>query len=444
MTRRIVLAITAVTVAALAAFGIPLGIIIQRQYRSEAILELERQATAATIEVPSTFRAENDPIELPPGTDGATLAVYLPDGQRVAGAGPEPGGEVVEAAAQGSVADGQVGTQLVVAVPVTSQERVFAVVRAAQPHDQLRDRVERAWLAMGGLALGVAVAAFATAIGLARRLQRPVDQLIDAATVLGSGDFSARAGRSGITELDRAADALDATAERIGAIVERERAFSADASHQLRTPLTAMRVHLHQAEGGAGDDDGGAALSRLGDDLDRLEQTTHDLLRLARDSDPRDEVVAVEELLDGVERHWHGPLASAGRRLTIRHQDRPEVRASTAALRQILDVLIDNALRHGSGTVTVTVREVAGGCAVDVHDEGARAIDDADGIFAAPLQRSTGPRDRPGARPHPGRGRRRTAADHGPGAGTDVHPAAVRAARLTEALPPRDPPRGCA
>ncbi len=70
-----------------------------------------------------------------------------------------------------------------------------------------------------------------------------------------------------------------------------------------------MRVHLHQAEGGAGDDDGGAALSRLGDDLDRLEQTTHDLLRLARDSDPRDEVVTVEELLDGVERHWHGPLA---------------------------------------------------------------------------------------------------------------------------------------
>ncbi len=379
MTRRIVTAITAVAIAAVAAFGLPLGVVIQRQYRAEAILELERQAAAATIEVPSTFQADRDPLEVPEGTDGARLGVYLPDGTKVAGSGPDRLAGIVSDAARGDVADGQVGSQLVVAVPVTSQERVFAVVRAAQSTDQLDGRVQRAWAAMGALALVVAAVAFAVAVGLARRLQRPVDRLVESATILGRGDFSARAQRSGIGELDRAAEALDATAARIGAIVERERAFSADASHQLRTPLTSMRLHLHQATDPAGDTQ--AALGHLESDLDRVEQTTEDLLQLARDRGEQHDEIDLSDLVGGLEERWHATLASVGRPFVVRAEDRPTVRASAPALRQILDVLIDNAFHHGAGPVTVRVREIGDGCGIDVHDEGAEMIKDPDAIF---------------------------------------------------------------
>lgn len=379
MTRRIVTAITAVAIAAVIAFGLPLGVLIQRQYRAEAILELERQATAATIEVPSTFQADRDPLEVPEGTDGATIGVYLPDGTKVAGAGPDRTGGVVREAASGKVADEQVGSQLVVAVPVTGQERVSAVVRAAQPTDRLNSRVQRAWAAMAALALVVAAGAFALALGLARRLQRPVDRLVESATILGRGDFSARAERSGVRELDDAAEALDATAARIGAIVERERAFSADASHQLRTPLTSMRLHLYQAKEPGGDTE--AALGRLDGDVDRLEQTAEDLLRLARDSGTHQDEVDPVDLVHALEERWHGTLAAAGRPFVILTEGRPIVRASAPALRQILEVLLDNAHRHGSGRVTLTVREVGDGCAIDVHDEGSVTIDDPDAVF---------------------------------------------------------------
>ena len=142
-----------------------------------------------------------------------------------------------------------------------------------------------------------------------------IEHLIEAAKVLGEGDFSARSNRSGIGEMDEAAAALDATAMRLGAILERERAFSADASHQLRTPLTAMRVHLHELEQSA--DDPGAARVQLENDLNRLEQTIEDLLRLARDSAPQRDPIDLEALLQAIERRWHGPSPRQGGRLLV-------------------------------------------------------------------------------------------------------------------------------
>src|SRR5205823_9914534 len=104
---------------------------------------------------------------------------------------------------------------------------------------------------------------------------------------------------------------------------------------------------------------------------DRLERTVDELLALARDTTPSAGPFLLDELLTDVREHWHGLLAAAGRPLRIRVADGlPEAAASNAAVRQIVTVLLDNAQRHGRGTVTLRVRDATEALALDVIDEG--------------------------------------------------------------------------
>jgi signal transduction histidine kinase len=177
-----------------------------------------------------------------------------------------------------------------------------------------------------------------------------------------------------VAEVDAAAAALNATAERLGHLVARERAFTADASHQLRTPLTGLRLRLEAALAAPETDRGvtvEAALEGALEDVDRLESTVEDLLALARDVAPVRQPLDLAGLLDEVERHWRGPLAAAGRPLRVQSEPRlPEAHASAAAVRQVLDVLVGNAAEHGAGAVSVRARAAPDAIAVDVDDEG--------------------------------------------------------------------------
>ena len=219
MTRRVVLAIAGVAALAVIGFGIPLGAVIQQVYVKDELVRLEREATAATIEVPKTFGGE--PVELPRARNGSSLALYLPDGRRIAGRGPTRGDEVVREAMHGQVSDARHRGSIVVAVPVTSSERVIAVMRASRPESTIANRAWKAWLKMAALGAAVVALAAVGAFLLARRLTRPVTAFAGAVTRLGDGDFSVRAGRSGIGEFDVAAAALDSTAGRLGGLLER-------------------------------------------------------------------------------------------------------------------------------------------------------------------------------------------------------------------------------
>src|SRR5439155_9797131 len=117
----------------------------------------------------------------------------------------------------------------------------------------------------------------------ASRLAAPIGEMATVAERLGHGDFSARLADHGIPEVDRVAGALNATAARLGALIARERAFSSDASHQLGTPLTSLRLGLESALVTPGADKD-AAINDAVAEVERLQQTITTLLTIARDA----------------------------------------------------------------------------------------------------------------------------------------------------------------
>src|SRR5205807_10638212 len=118
-------------------------------------------------------------------------------------------------------------------------------------------------------------------------------------------------------------------------------------------------------------------------EVDRLQATVEDLLALARDAHGARTRVDLAGVVGEVQTRWHGTLAAAGRPLrTNLARDVPDVVTSKAAVAHVLDILLENAVRHGSGAVTVSVRRAGSGVAVDVADEGEGIIGDAAAVFA--------------------------------------------------------------
>ncbi|MGW7486328.1 HAMP domain-containing sensor histidine kinase [Streptomyces sp. NPDC054786] len=372
MRRRILRAVVIAVVCAVVLFSVPLAVATLRLYRQDETRELQQLAQRVAVTVPADVRHPRDPMELPPVESDTWIGVYDDGARLVTGSGPAGGDSSVRDALAGRVSAQRLGNRLVVAVPVGSGERVRAVVRASSPAARPLQRAVLTWVAM--LALAAVAVGVGAVLGTrsSRRLARPLESLARTAGRLETGDLAARAGPSGLPEADAVATALNRAAERIEGLLRRERAFSADASHQLRTALTRVRLELESALAADGEAsaDPRAALHAALDSLTAMETTVDDLLALARDV-PEQAPLDVRELLADAERRWHGELAAAGRPLRITVVEQlPEAVGSARAGRQVLDVLLSNALNHGVGAVTVTARDATGVVAVDVADEG--------------------------------------------------------------------------
>jgi signal transduction histidine kinase len=377
MRRRLVLAIAGVAAAAVVLFAVPLGLVLQRSYRDEDLLRLQRDTIAATRAIDLAPQG-GDPVELPRSRDA--LAVYDRAGRRVAGRGPATAPALVRAVLRsGNPAEHAGDGQLVAAVPLLVDERVTGAVAATRSDAGAARDARGAWLVLAALAAAIIAAATLAALLLGRRLAGPLERLAGAARHLGEGDFSVRAPRAKVPEVDAVAGALDTTAERLGDLVARERAFTTNASHQLRTPLAALRLEVEALQlRHPGDEELDRALAQV----DRLQGTIDTLLGVARDARQRDEVTDLAEVLGEVEARWHGALAAQARPLRTRvAAGRPQAHASRQVVDEILDVLIDNARRHGRGAVTLTLRELDGWVALDIADEGPGFAGDAQGVL---------------------------------------------------------------
>jgi signal transduction histidine kinase len=372
LRRILVVALSAVTLAVVLLGG-PLAVAIERSVVAEERGELERTALQGAVTVSPTYRS-GDPIELPAVDTGIQLAVYTPNGRRVAGDGPSRlDAEEVAGVRRGRVTTSTTSDMLAASVPVSVGEHVIGVVRASSRRSAVRATVARDLLQLAGLALLATVGAGALAYWQARRLARPMGRLADAAAQLGAGDFSVQTTPSGVAEIDRTADALTVTARRLSDLVERERAFVARASHQLRTPLTRLRLELE-----AGLDSDPEGLAEAARDAlatsEHLSQTLDDVLMLTRQDGQTTTPFDVEALLKECDEKWHGLFAAADRPLRWVVEEPPNALASAVAVRQVVHVLLDNALRHGSGAVTLVGRESADAVAIDVIDQGNQPV----------------------------------------------------------------------
>lgn len=391
MRRRILTVALSAVVLAVVLLGAPLAVAIERKAFTEERGELERAALQAAVVVSPTFRA-GDPVELPPVEPPVEVGLYTVAGKRVAGTGPASLEPAVMAAGQGTVVDGSNDDALIEAVPVGVEEQVIGIVRASSTRSAVRGTVVRELLALGGLTLLALTGAGGFAFWQARRLAIPMRALADAATQLGAGDFSVRPAVSGVAEIDKTGVALTATARRLSKQMHRERSFAAHASHQLRTPLTRLRLELEAGlAGGVADLDASARDALV--TADHLSQTIDDVLALAREPHSPSAEFDVEELLAECRARWQGILAAEDRPLRVVVDSPPPASASSVAVRQILEVLLDNAYRHGDGTVTITARESGGVVAIDVTDRGSAdvawpAADTATGRLGLAMARS--------------------------------------------------------
>ncbi|MGH3563605.1 MAG: sensor histidine kinase [Mycobacterium sp.] len=371
MRRRIVtLAMLAATLAT-SLFGVPLALSAARYYRVYEVNKVERAANKAAIGVAADMFHGRFVHQLPSLEPGTGVAIYTPDGRLVVGEGP-PGADAVvnrtlmDKKVHRATGDGQI----MAAVPIADGPRVSYVVRAASSTSALYLRILRTWALMLALEVVVLAVTWQLARWQARRLARPLEHLAAAARTLGDGDFSVRAQSSGIPEIDAAGGALNQTATRLGDLVERERAITANASHQLRTPLTGLRLGLEAALDSPHPDHRQAIVDAVAT-TERLGDTIEDLIALARNTTRSTEPLPLGTVLDEISDTWGRRLAEAGRELRISvDAGLPPSLSSAAAVRQILAVLIDNAAQHGVGIVTVHARDASATTAIDVSDEG--------------------------------------------------------------------------
>lgn len=383
MRRRILVAILSVAVLAIALFAVPLAVLVERFVDEDAMLRVERQAILAARVVPENFSTSGDLVELPSNAVGAQLGLYNLQGVLIAGVGPSTADSATTSALANLVTDTETDTSRVVAVPVSADEQVIGAIRAEQSTAASDARTQRIVLLLGALAAGVVAVGAGIGYVIAGRLARPVRRLRDAAVRLGDGDFAIGVERSNIPEIDQAAVAMTATAAQLDDLLARERSFSADASHQLRTPLAGLRAAI-ETELEFPRPDRAEVLRESLDDIERLERTITELLAIARSPQRDGASVALAPLLVDVKMAWHGRFAVEGRPLRVAEAlDAPDVRGNPMMLRHALDVLLDNCLVHGEGEASVGLHIGADVVTVTVADEGP-------GFLAA-----TDPRQRP-------------------------------------------------
>lgn len=262
------------------------------------------------------------------------------------------------------------------AVPIVGATRndtttVVGAVRITRSMDQVNANVRR--ITLGVFAIGAAglLAGLIMAFALSGSLARPLRRLADAAQRFGSGDLTVRAGDiRGPQEVEQLASSFDQMAERVEDTVQAQRAFSANASHQLRTPLTGMKLRLESAIADTTDDGLRRELVAAEAEVDRLSAIVDRLLASASRTETLPPVpIDLATLAERAGERWRAPAHEAKTELVIDARTALTV-AHAEDVEQILDNLVDNAIAYAPGRVEISAGASNGHAFVAVRDHG--------------------------------------------------------------------------
>jgi signal transduction histidine kinase len=228
-----------------------------------------------------------------------------------------------------------------------------------------------------GLSVIAVLAGVSVAYLEARRFAEPMTQLVDRAERLGAGESHFQPLVTGIQEVDRVSDVLARSAHQMTRSLASERDFASDASHQLRTPLTALLMRLEEIAGTEDftvvREEASIAITQV----ERLTTVVEALLSRARSGhDAKPPTVSLDSVIASLQREWQPAFEQAHRSVRVHGQRGLSVRATPVALSQVLSTLLENALAHGRGTVDVEARRSGPSVVVEVSDQG-------DGVPAA-------------------------------------------------------------
>jgi signal transduction histidine kinase len=317
--RRLLISTLAVSVTAVVLLGVPLAFVIGRLQLSEFSAQVRRDANTMARSLQEQVKAG---IPVTPNEVGKSL----PDRY-----------VIINHHLVGRIT---VGTRPPRGHTISSQAETKDFTVTVEADDsEVTARVTRALLGVGALA-GLAVAvAVGLAVWMARRLTRPMEELALAAERLGSGDARPLGRRYGIPELDQVAEGLDGSAQRITDLLSAGRDFAADASHQLRTPLTALSMRLEEM------------IAR------RSVAGTPSLASV-------DDIVAQQVV------EWDPAFRRIGRKLVVTGERGMFAYVTPVSAAQVIATLLDNALVHGDGTVTIRTSQTPKSVVVEVRDQG--------------------------------------------------------------------------
>lgn len=288
---------------------------------------------------------------------------------------PELARALTGTTATGSRASRTLGYDLLyVAVPVASGGSVHGAIRITYPLRDVDRRIYQYWLVLAGIGVLAALTALVAALLFARWALRPLSALVDTTHAVRAGDLSARVpAEDGPVELRELGREFNRMIDELDRLVTAQNQFVADASHQLRTPLTALRLSLESAASRPTDSTEQTFSSAL-DEVDRLGRIVEGLLVLARTDGVAAPVVPIDVAAIARDRSaaWEGLAAERDVRMVVDAPEAAMAEAVDGTIEQVIDNLVDNALESapGGSTITIGVHDASRVVHLDVIDDG--------------------------------------------------------------------------